>query len=245
MAFDNFGLKAIFIVILICNANSDDNTFPTNYTDMQEPNLEEQGSADLGISEQIQGNDCYSIETFFGKEITYCKTEGFWRRDGCEIIGSDDEGDFYGWGARLIYGEWSIRGILRGIRKRFARFFSGDRRRLNPYTSNTNARWPNGIIPVDRTNYPGGIPEQLWRETVNEYIKVGIQIIDRTNEADYVEIIDGSGCYADVGRIGGRQVISLENPGCLRLNVVGMYVQNIFRIYWGILCVFRVYFYII
>ena len=174
------------------------------------------GTADLGISEQMQGNETYTVTTHNNKTIQYTKVDGFWILEGCEIIGSDEAG-FYGLGILLINGTWDDNDDE-----------SGDRRRLNPFENSQFARWPNGIIPVDRTNYPGGFPEQLWTEIVNEYFKVGITIRDWTGESDYVEIIDGSGCYADVGRFGGKQTISLQNPGCLRLNVAGIiYYENI------------------
>ena len=45
--------------------------------------------------------------------------------------------------------------------------------------------------------------------------------MNRTNEYDYVEYINGRGCYSvGVGRQGGRQVLSLAIPGCVTLPVV-------------------------
>lgn len=42
-----------------------------------------------------------------------------------------------------------------------------------------------------------------------------IKFIRRTNETDYIDIISDDGCWSYVGRQGGDQSISLENPGCL------------------------------
>jgi Astacin (Peptidase family M12A) len=37
----------------------------------------------------------------------------------------------------------------------------------------------------------------------------------RSSETDYVEVINGNGCYSMLGRIGGRQEISLQRNGCV------------------------------
>ena len=190
----------------------DEFEFPT-FEINQIPNHAVSGTADLGISEETQSNETFTVITHDNKTIQYTKTDGYWRYEGCEIIGSDEVGDFYGLGKFIVNGTWDINGTDDE---------SGDRRRLNPFEGTQFARWPNGIIPVDKSRYPGGFPEQLWREIVNEYTKAGISIIDRTNEIDYIELIDGGGCYADVGRFGGRQIMSLQNPGCLALNIAGI-----------------------
>ena len=39
-------------------------------------------------------------------------------------------------------------------------------------------------------------------------------MIERTNQADYVEIYKGSGCSSNVGKVGGKQQLSLAS-GCL------------------------------
>ena len=192
-------------------------------------------NVDLGISEEIQGNDCYSIKTFTGKEINYCKTDGYWRYEGCEIIGSDNEDDFYGLGSKLIYGQWSQKGKFRVFKKMGEHELEHerhDRRRLNPY-EDAYGKWENGIVPVDKSGYPGGFPDQLWYEILNEYKKVGIKIIERTTENDYIELIDGTGCYSDVGKLGGKQIMSLDSSGCLILNIAGIYyIELIYNYYY-------------
>jgi hypothetical protein len=51
-----------------------------------------------------------------------------------------------------------------------------------------------------------------------------VRFQERTTQADYVFIqkgSSGSGCWAYVGRIGGRQVVNLEAPGCVYPNGPG------------------------
>jgi hypothetical protein len=42
----------------------------------------------------------------------------------------------------------------------------------------------------------------------------------RTNEPDYVRIIDDGGCYSFLGRIGNKQNISLARPGCVYTEII-------------------------
>ncbi|KAF5897880.1 high choriolytic enzyme 1-like, partial [Clarias magur] len=47
-----------------------------------------------------------------------------------------------------------------------------------------------------------------------------IRFIRRTNEEDYIHIMSDRGCYSYIGRIGGRQVLSLERNGCVYFEIV-------------------------
>jgi hypothetical protein len=72
--------------------------------------------------------------------------------------------------------------------------------------------WTRGVIPFEM---PAGFPRadaalkamQHWQQLT------GIRFVKRTTQADYVRIMSGNGCYSYVGRIGGRQDLSL-GPGC-------------------------------
>ena len=44
--------------------------------------------------------------------------------------------------------------------------------------------------------------------------KTCIRFVERTTEIDWVDIINGSGCWSFLGRIGGRQEVSMIRPGC-------------------------------
>jgi Astacin (Peptidase family M12A) len=39
--------------------------------------------------------------------------------------------------------------------------------------------------------------------------------VHRSSETDYVEIINDEGCWSYLGRIGGRQELSLQRNGCV------------------------------
>ena len=42
-----------------------------------------------------------------------------------------------------------------------------------------------------------------------------IRFVVRTVEIDFLEIINGSGCWSWLGRRGGRQELSMRSPGCM------------------------------
>lgn len=64
-----------------------------------------------------------------------------------------------------------------------------------------------------------------------------VRFVPRTNQADYVEYFSGDGCWSYVGRMGGRQELSLARGGCTgkgtviheTVHAIGfMHMQNAF-----------------
>jgi hypothetical protein len=47
-----------------------------------------------------------------------------------------------------------------------------------------------------------------------------VRFIGRTNEKDYVEFSSGGACYSYLGRIGGKQYISLAKKLCFSIGTV-------------------------
>jgi Astacin (Peptidase family M12A) len=45
--------------------------------------------------------------------------------------------------------------------------------------------------------------------------KTCVRFVQRTNQADYVEIYNGAGCSSYLGRLGGKQQLSLARNGCV------------------------------
>lgn len=78
--------------------------------------------------------------------------------------------------------------------------------------------WPDAVMPyvisedLSQANNPlvfGRIQDAIrhWRELSS------VRLIPRTDEAAYVEFVAGGGCSSFVGRIGGRQTITLSSTG--------------------------------
>lgn len=75
-------------------------------------------------------------------------------------------------------------------------------------------RWPNATIPFE---IAAGFPDQ---QRVTDAIahweqNTPIRFVQRTNQADFVRFVSGSGCSSAVGRQMGQQNITL-GTGCLR-----------------------------
>ncbi|XP_034486510.1 low choriolytic enzyme-like [Drosophila innubila] len=80
-----------------------------------------------------------------------------------------------------------------------------------------SSRWPKGVVPYeirgnfnaqDRATIQGAI-EQYHRRTC-------IRFVPYAGERDYISIVSGnSGCWSSVGRVGGKQEVNLQSPGCL------------------------------
>lgn len=61
----------------------------------------------------------------------------------------------------------------------------------------------------------------LIRAAMNDIEKVScIRFVPRTNQTDYFEIENNPSCSSNVGKIGGRQVVSLLVPGCMHRGTI-------------------------
>uniref|UniRef100_A0A8C9X9Y1 Metalloendopeptidase n=1 Tax=Sander lucioperca TaxID=283035 RepID=A0A8C9X9Y1_SANLU len=50
--------------------------------------------------------------------------------------------------------------------------------------------------------------------------KTCIRFVPRNNEIDYVSVENKVGCYSSLGKVGGRQVVSLQRPGCVYYGII-------------------------
>lgn len=59
---------------------------------------------------------------------------------------------------------------------------------------------------------------QTIEDAIKDYHKYTcIKFVPHTKEKDYVVIKDaGTGCWSSVGKVGGEQVVNLQNPACLK-----------------------------
>lgn len=47
-----------------------------------------------------------------------------------------------------------------------------------------------------------------------------IRFVFRTKQNDYFEMVTGSSCSSQVGRVGGRQIVTLNSPGCMSKGII-------------------------
>ncbi|XP_071502855.1 zinc metalloproteinase nas-6-like [Diadema antillarum] len=75
-------------------------------------------------------------------------------------------------------------------------------------------RWPNGVVPYTIDNrFDYGARQRIQTAIQRYHDTTCIRFVQRTNQRDYVEVFPGNGCYSLVGRVGGRQQLSL-GVGC-------------------------------
>ncbi|WP_299609247.1 M12 family metallopeptidase [uncultured Aquimarina sp.] len=79
-------------------------------------------------------------------------------------------------------------------------------------------RWPNNTVYYA---IQSGMPNQarITNAIAHWESKTALRFVKRTNETNYVYFRNGSGCSSYVGRIGGRQEITLAN-GCSTGNTI-------------------------
>ncbi|XP_020615459.1 zinc metalloproteinase nas-15-like [Orbicella faveolata] len=80
----------------------------------------------------------------------------------------------------------------------------------------TNKRWPNGVIvyEIDSSLSSASKAMAAINAAFADYKKnTCITFKQRTNERDYVSFFKGGGCWSYVGKIGGKQRLSLAG-GC-------------------------------
>lgn len=86
----------------------------------------------------------------------------------------------------------------------------------------TSKQWPGGVVPyVIHTSAKNSVlnswgvkgpTERAIHSAMNEWEqKTCVRFVPRTNQEDYIEFFDGSGCWSYVGRVGGKQQISISS----------------------------------
>lgn len=80
-----------------------------------------------------------------------------------------------------------------------------------------SSRWPNGIVPYEIRGNFNSQDRDIIEHAIGEYHRrTCIRFVPRTTQQDYVSIVSGnSGCWSSVGRVGGKQEVNLQSPGCL------------------------------
>ncbi len=78
----------------------------------------------------------------------------------------------------------------------------------------TGQKWPGGVIPYEIDSAASAETRSAFAGAKADYdAKTSIRWVARTNQADYVRIVTSDGCWSYVGKIGGRQDLSL-GKGC-------------------------------
>lgn len=75
----------------------------------------------------------------------------------------------------------------------------------------SNRTWPNGVVPlVFWEGYTEAQKNRIIELLNGTFFDLCVRIQERTTEEDYVFVMgNNTGCYSSIGRVGGRQMISL------------------------------------
>ncbi|CAD5216825.1 unnamed protein product [Bursaphelenchus okinawaensis] len=83
-------------------------------------------------------------------------------------------------------------------------------------------KWPNNEIPYTLSTQYGSYSRSVIAKAMNEYhTKTCVKFVPRDTKKhrDYVYIHPDDGCYSLVGRVGGRQPLSLDS-GCIQTGTI-------------------------
>lgn len=80
-----------------------------------------------------------------------------------------------------------------------------------------SSRWPNGVVPYEIRGSFNARDMATIQGAIDQYHKrTCIRFVPRSSERDYISIVSSSsGCWSSVGRVGGKQEVNLQSPGCL------------------------------
>lgn len=80
----------------------------------------------------------------------------------------------------------------------------------------TSSRWPNGVVPyVIGSGFTSADQSIIQRAIAEYHSKTCLKFVKRTNEKDYLSIESSkTGCWSSVGKVGKRQIVNLQSPGC-------------------------------
>ncbi|XP_062555065.1 zinc metalloproteinase nas-4 isoform X2 [Armigeres subalbatus] len=79
-----------------------------------------------------------------------------------------------------------------------------------------STRWPGGVVPYEINGNFRASEMQMIEDAINQYHKnTCIKFVPHMGERDYISIeSSSSGCWSSVGRVGGKQEVNLQMPGC-------------------------------
>lgn len=76
----------------------------------------------------------------------------------------------------------------------------------------TSYHWTDGIVPYTFDGTVNSSQQQNMRDAMDAWEAIAdVQFVPRTSETNYVEVISGSGNWSYVGRVGGKQQLSIYN----------------------------------
>ena len=94
------------------------------------------------------------------------------------------------------------------------------------YCFNYNCLWKkdsDGLVTIPYTfssDFHEWDKKKIQRAMQTYIDKTCVRFEPRQNEYDYISIENSDGCWSDLGRIGGKQVLSINRMGCLNHGII-------------------------
>ncbi|KGJ95201.1 M12 family metallopeptidase [Colwellia psychrerythraea] len=78
---------------------------------------------------------------------------------------------------------------------------------------NSGAVWPNGVVPYVMSSSLSSSARNALYYAIDHWNNsgTGVQLVQRTNEGSYINMINAGGCYSMIGRQGGVQDLGLAS----------------------------------
>ncbi|KAL6094738.1 uncharacterized protein ACO6RY_16088 [Pungitius sinensis] len=81
----------------------------------------------------------------------------------------------------------------------------------------------DGLVTIPYTishEFTGAEGQVINTALTSFHSRTCIRFVPRGSENDYISIENGDGCYSSLGRIGGKQVVSINRQGCVYHGIV-------------------------
>lgn len=80
----------------------------------------------------------------------------------------------------------------------------------------TSRRWSNGVVPYVFSSSLSNSDVNIISAAIAEYHRsTCIRFVPRSNERDYISFENSNtGCWSSVGKVGDKQQVNLQSPGC-------------------------------
>ncbi len=81
-----------------------------------------------------------------------------------------------------------------------------------------NRLWVDGVVPYSIADVGPETADAFMAAVVHWEDKTALRFVERTDEIDYVRVIEAGGCWSYIGRTSGPQELSL-GPGCAFMGI--------------------------
>lgn len=104
-----------------------------------------------------------------------------------------------------------------------AAYGTEEERKRRDVTAHASKKWPFGVVYYNfHPSLSSAARSMIWQAMWEWRQKTCLRFVYSISASDYIEFTSAdSGCYSNsIGRKGGRQVINLQDPGCVHKGII-------------------------